>query len=296
MISGLKRTLGFIHKHPLAKRHLFLAYYQFLSWQIKSFINASLQPVKFLGSIRFLAKKGLTGVTGNIYTGLHEFEDMCFLLHFLKPGDVFFDVGANVGSYTLLASGSCGAKSISFEPIPATYAILKQNIYLNNLNDLVTSENKGVGSKNEVLYFTATEDTTNHIVLANQEIEHTISVPIVTLNDYYLHQKPNLIKIDVEGFETEVLNGATEILKDNELKAIIIELNGSGGRYGYDEIQIHQKLVDYGFRPYQYFPFERRLKKIASFGSYNTIYIRDIDTVENRIKSSKPIKIFNEQI
>ena len=65
----------------------------------------------------------MTGATGNIYTGLHEFEDMMFLLHLLRPGDIFVDAGANIGSYTVLASAVVGAKSISFEPVPPLFFI-----------------------------------------------------------------------------------------------------------------------------------------------------------------------------
>jgi hypothetical protein len=43
-------------------------------------------------------------MSGNIYAGLHEFGDMAFVLHFLRAGDLFADVGANIGSYTVLAS------------------------------------------------------------------------------------------------------------------------------------------------------------------------------------------------
>lgn len=52
----------------------------------------------------------MTGATGNIYVGLHEFEDMAFLLHVLRRTDLFVDVGANIGSYTILAGGAAGAK------------------------------------------------------------------------------------------------------------------------------------------------------------------------------------------
>ena len=45
---------------------------------------------------------GMTGATGNVYCGLHEFEDMALVLHALRPRDLFVDVGANVGSYTVL--------------------------------------------------------------------------------------------------------------------------------------------------------------------------------------------------
>lgn len=294
-MNALKRTFGFINNHPLAKKHLLTAYLRFLSWQLKSRLTKELKPYLFLHGVYFYAKKGLTGITGNIYTGLHEFNDMGFLLHFLRSTDTFFDIGANVGSYTLLASGVIKSKSVAFEPIPSTYNILKKNIALNGLNKLVILENKGVGSKNEKLNFTALEDTTNHIILDSLIEQNTISVPITTL-DNYTSQKPSLIKIDVEGFETEVLNGAEQILRDTILKAIIIELNGSGGRYGYDENEIHEKLLRFGFEPYTYDPFTRKVYKLEAFGNHNTIYIRDVEFVTNRLEKAIPFKIFNRTI
>ena len=55
------------------------------------------------------------GATGNLYVGLHEFEEMAFLLHFLRRGDLFADVDANVGSYTILAAVAVGTEAIAFE-------------------------------------------------------------------------------------------------------------------------------------------------------------------------------------
>lgn len=98
----------------------------------------------------------------------------------------------------------------------------------------------------------------------------------------------------MEGFETEVLNGANKILLDYNLKAIIIELNGSGQRYGYDESKIHKKLIDFGFKPCSYDPKSRFLKELETFGIHNTIYIRDLEYVIDRIKTARQIKIGNK--
>ncbi|GGG97054.1 FkbM family methyltransferase [Pedobacter zeae] len=291
----IKRTFGFIHTHPLAKKHLIKAYLRFITWQIKTRFNPSLQPVKFLHHICFFAKQKLTGITGNIYTGLHEFNEMGFLLHFLNEGDVFFDIGANVGSYTLLASGICRAKTISFEPIPETFSILRQNIALNGLELLVQTENKGVGSKSESIRFSHTEDTTNHAIASDEKIESSVLVPIVSLDECFADKGPILIKIDVEGFESEVLNGADLLLSDQSLKAVIIELNGSGGRYGYDEHEIHLKLLAYGFKNYTYNPFKRELNTIG-LKSDNSIYIRDIEFTKERVERAESFIVFNEVI
>jgi FkbM family methyltransferase len=297
-VGKIKRTFGFILNHPLGKRHPLKAFIRFLAWQLQS----SMQPAKFIvkpyiAGINFYARKGLTGITGNIYTGLHEFNDMAFLLHFLKPADVFFDVGANAGSYTLLASGVCNAKTIAIEASANTAAITAKNIGLNQLQNKVTLINAAAGAEAGILTFSKNEDTTNHIISADEsqatdvETVNVISVDSISLND-----NPALIKIDVEGFETEVLKGMDDTLKQPTLKAIIIELNGSGLRYGFNEDDIHQTLLSNDFKPYQYDPFKRELHLMDSFGSYNTIYCRDVEFIKARVKAAGGFKIMGETI
>lgn len=294
MIKALKRTIGFLSSHPLAKRHLLKSLYRLLMWQLKSRIHQGLVVMPFVNGTEFWAKKGLTGITGNIYTGLHEFNDMGFLLHFLTHGDIFFDVGANVGSYTILAAGVRKSKCIAFEPILSTFEILEKNIELNHLQQLVITKNVGVGETIKSTYFSNNCDTTNHVV---EHIDQNTSlVNIVPLDQFYDTYRPSLLKIDVEGYEAEVIKGASKILADETLIAIIIELNGSGARYGFDEKKIHNDLLNHDFKPFEYNPLNRTLKKIESHGSKNTIYIRDLDSATSRLNSAKPIKIFGELI
>jgi hypothetical protein len=59
----------------------------------------------YVNETRLLVKPGMAGATGNVYAGLHEYEDMAFVLHALRPSSRFVDVGANVGTYTVLAGG-----------------------------------------------------------------------------------------------------------------------------------------------------------------------------------------------
>jgi hypothetical protein len=74
--------------------------------------------------------------------------------------------------------------------------------------------------------------------------------------------------------------------------AIIIELNGSGARYNYDESLIHDNLINNGFNSYTYNPIKRELCKIKSFGLHpNTIYIRDIEFVVERLKEADKVDI-----
>lgn len=252
---------------------------------------------QFIKPVKFYARKGLVGITGNIYTGLHEFNDMAFLLHFLRADDVFYDIGANVGSYTLLASGVCKSKSVTVEPVGSTFAILKANIGLNQLEQQVSLINAAAGAIPGTVTFTSDKDATNHAVAANETgVSGTINVPVITIDSLAEKGAPALIKIDVEGYETEALKGMHYTLSQPSLKAIIIELNGSGDRYGFDEKKIHELLLFHNFKPFTYDPFNRALLTVTVLGDYNTIYCRDMDFINQRVKNAAKIEIMGESI
>src|SRR5579872_6270291 len=298
-MEKFKRTFGFIFSHPLSSRHPFKSIFRFVLWQLESGLSPSRLFVKrFIGPVKFYARKGLAGVTGNIYAGLHEFNDMAFLLHFLRTEDVFFDVGSNVGSFTLLASGVCKANSIAIEPVKSTFDLLNKNIGLNALQDKVTIINAAAGAESGNVTFTADEDTTNHVIIETRaNTSGTTNVPVITIDSISTQKPPALMKIDVEGYETEVLKGMQNTLDQSTLKAIIIELNGSGGYYGYDEGKIHELLLSKKFKPYAYDPFKRSLTKLATSGGHNnTIYCRDEDFVHDRLQQAPGIYIMGEVI
>jgi FkbM family methyltransferase len=287
------RVLKTIYNHPFNKDNKLQGVFNFLKWQINCRLNPFPILYQFTENTRLIVKKGLTGATGNLYNGLTEYEDMAFLLHFLREDDVFFDIGANVGVFTILASGEVGANSVTAEPVPQTFKILSDNIKINNLNDRVTLLNIGLGNDTGIIKFTRSLDTVNHVATENEK--DTIDVPVKKL-DEISPLVPILIKIDVEGYETEVLKGAKSILSSPLLKAIIIELNGNGKRYGFDERLIHEDLLRLGFRPAKYNPDNRSLIFMENFGSHNTIYIRDEAFAKERLSNARKVKVSNRMI
>lgn len=297
-MEKFKITLGFILSHPLGKMHLFRALFRLLHWQIQTRLQPSKLIVKpFLGGTKFYARKRLAGVAGNIYTGLHEFNDMAFLLHFLTPNDIFFDIGANIGSYTILSSGVCKAETISIEASTNTVIITHKNIALNKLQDKVRVINAAAGAEIGTLNFSKNEDVTNHVISTDEfQNDNVETINVIKVDDLSIQNKPALIKMDVEGFESEVLKGMGETLKQESLKAIIIELNGSGKRYGFADADIHKLLTTNGFKPFNYDPFKRDLSLLNTYGDHNTIYCRDINFINNRIKNAKAFKIMGEKI
>src|SRR6266511_4636383 len=94
---------------------------------------------------------------------------MMFLLHFLRSGDLFLDIGANVGTYTVLASGVCKASTVAFEPDPTTVLALKRNIEVNGVQDLVTVHELALGATECEVRFTVGLDSTNKVVSAGEQ-------------------------------------------------------------------------------------------------------------------------------
>ncbi len=291
---SLFAILKYLVNHPLNRDNKWGAIIRFLKWQIYIRLNAFPVIYFFTDKSKLILRRGMSGATGNMYCGLHEFNDMGFLLHFLRKDDLFCDIGANIGSYTVLSAAHVGAQTISFEPVPATYEHLLNNIYINRANNLVQPHNIALGAQKGTVDFTSTLDSMNHVAAPGDT--NKITVEISTLDDIIGERTPALLKIDVEGFETEVIRGASNTLNKPELKAIIIELNNSGARYGYDDSKIHDTFIRSGFEPYLYDPLTRALTKAASFGFHNTIYIRDIAFVTDRLKNAAPFKVLNKSI
>ncbi|WP_419535976.1 FkbM family methyltransferase [Endozoicomonas sp.] len=290
------KILKFILDHPVNNGQKIKPIMRFLRWQIGSRLVPGAVVYEWISGVKFIVRNGETGLTGNIYTGLHEFEEMSFLLHVLKSEDLFIDVGSNVGSYTLLASGVAGANSVSFEPVPSTFKRLQQNIWINNLNNKVNLINKGVASVQGHIAFTCDNDTMNHALADNETNENSILVDVTSLDAVLADQSPFLMKIDVEGYETLVLDGACEILKKDSLQAVIMELNGSGTYYGFDESAIVRLMHGYGFDTYSYDPINRKLIHMANKNSEsgNTIFIRNKKMVEKRLQSANKIMVFEK--
>ena len=87
--------------------------------KLRQLSNKGRTTVRFVGGIKTLIRLGETGLSGIYAFGLHGFNELMFAIHLLREGDTFLDVGANLGSYTLLAGKRCGAKVIAVELSPA---------------------------------------------------------------------------------------------------------------------------------------------------------------------------------
>lgn len=281
------KTIFFLLDHPLASKNKPKAFWRFLSWQARSRLRGKPVAYNFVNQSHLLVYPGMTGATGNVYAGLHEFYDMGFVLHALTNSDVFVDIGANVGSYTVLAGAVVGAACVSIEPVPSTFSHLIENVNLNGIASNVECLNIGLGKDNGTLRFSADEDTMNHVVADTEKCKSYINIEVKRLDDILGERSPTVIKMDVEGYEANVIKGAQSILSKKEPLAILMEF-GIGERYGCDEKKLYQEIIGFGFQRASYSPFERSLTLLGDNEPLegNILFVKGLDYFQSRVKSA----------
>jgi FkbM family methyltransferase len=153
------------------------------------------------------------GVLG-YWSGLYESQTQQLISQFLKPGMTVYDVGANVGFYTLLMSRATGLRGrvYAFEPMPGNTAVLLHHVHLNSLGN-VTLVAAAVFSEETVRPFQ--EASSNAQGFISDEASGALLVPTVSLDQFIARGRPtpDLVKMDIEGGETAALEGARELVK-----------------------------------------------------------------------------------
>jgi hypothetical protein len=117
-----------------------------------------------------------------------------------------------------------------------------------------------------------------------------VTVKVSSLDRVLGASQPSLLKIDVEGFETEVMRGARATLAKSSLQAMIIEKNGGGTRYGFDETVLHQEIRKFGFQPCAYSPLNRTLRRLPDDSDGNIIYVKNFEAAQQRLKEAPPFR------
>ena len=168
-MKNLFQLFNFVWSHQSNKGARFSAILRVLRWQISSFLMPGLIALPFVNKTFLFAKKGMTSATSAWYCGLYEFEEMNFLSDYLKPGNLFVDIGANIGVYSILAA-SKKAKVIAVEPVPSTFEMLKKNIILNDFQDLIEPLNIAISNKKEILNFSNNIGALNHVLLDKKKM------------------------------------------------------------------------------------------------------------------------------
>jgi FkbM family methyltransferase len=185
-----------------------------------------------------------------------------YIKSLLHPGATFIDVGANVGYFTLLAS-TLGARVVAYEPTPSVFARLKENVALNGFDnaDLV---NAAVMDKTGTLTLHLSGDDFEANSLFGNDPQ-SVRVAAVSLDRDLADRKighVDVLKIDAEGAEPFVLDGATRLLASPNPPVIIIEVNAfTLNCAGFKPSEVLSRLESHGYRLTE-------IEKLTYKGSY----------------------------
>jgi FkbM family methyltransferase len=190
--------------------------------------------------------------------GIYEEEETHFFLEWLEPGMAVLDIGANFGYFTLLASKAVArsGRVLAFEPEPANFALLEKNIQLNEYPQarafaLALSNREGT-----VRLFTDSANLGNPSLSAGNVPPSSAHVDVrsVRLDDVLASEKDvpghfDLVKMDVQGAEALVIEGARELLK-RDRPTILMEFWPKGLRnMGSDPRALLETLDSLGYTP-----------------------------------------------
>jgi FkbM family methyltransferase len=179
--------------------------------------------------------------------GNYEMSIIDWVTTFMDPTKVFVDIGAHIGTYSLhISKFSCGVES--FECCPKTFNYLCANIALQKLDYKITPHRTALGNMTGTIpyYIHSPGDGGGNSCLPFVGRDsHHIQVPITTLDSFNL-TNIGLMKIDVEGFEKNVLEGAQETLKRNGYPKILFESwKESQNKDGKPAIDLRSDLFEY---------------------------------------------------
>jgi FkbM family methyltransferase len=170
-------------------------------------------------------------------------EDEDFVWAVLRPGDRYIDAGANVGQLALAASKRVGPEGtvIAVEAHPEIYGYLEGNVRLNHVVNVETSNCALGATEGEVAMTSRRSDDQNYVSEGG-----TLRVPMHPLDELIPARPTRLLKIDVEGSELPVLQGAGEVLAETDI--VYCELSTTNcRRFGYEPQQVEKLLLDAGF-------------------------------------------------
>jgi FkbM family methyltransferase len=243
--------LGHVCRHPRNRSWPLRGIVRFFAWQAWKKLVGRPVTVKVGDHRKFLAVPDSHFSSEVIYTGLPEWDEMNFLLRYLRPDDRFLDLGANVGFYTVLASTVIErGEIIAVEASPRNVEILQRQVAINALANVRVIAS-AVGKIDGTVRFATAQREMGSIV--EDDAAGTVELPCRTLDTLLAPELAAgasiaLAKMDVEGCEMLILEGAPLVLERGLVRAWIFEVGDEALRvHGYSADELLETFRGTGY-------------------------------------------------
>ena len=194
-----------------------------------------------------------------------------------EKNKIFYDVGANIGVYSIFGSIISDVKVFSFEPEINNFYILNKNILLNKLNQSVSTFLIGINNETTFtkLHLGENETGGSHHFVGKSALDHNLkqrtigyhqnifSISLDDLCKKWNFPIPNYLKIDVDGIENQIIEKSDFILSSKKLESILIEINSNRE----EDNNIISKLNKYNFK-FDNNQVEKSMRKIGRHKGY----------------------------
>jgi FkbM family methyltransferase len=270
IIAKTRNVVHYVWRHPANEGRRGRALARAAGYQARARLLGRRVQVRLGERSRLWVEPHRAAAVKAVYGNPPDFAEMMVWRQVLRPGDLFLDVGANVGGYSVWA-GELGAEVIALEPAEDTFRLLADNVALNGFP--IRAVQAAAGAACGTARFTSGHDALNRL-----DPGGAAEVAVVTIDSLLGGGVAAGMKIDVEGFEIDVLRGCERALREQRIGLIQLEWNHECLRsVGTDRKPVAELLASCGYRLYR--PAgDGRLEPLADLGFGPDVFARPTST------------------
>jgi FkbM family methyltransferase len=286
----LFKQLETILNHPLNHRKKIHTFIKVVWWKINQVFFRIPAVIEMTKGAKLVCYPTSSYGSFVVYANFPEFEEMDFIKNIVSDGHTVIDVGANIGSISILsASQGKTVKVYAFEPTEKLIPYLQENININQFQNQIIIHQHAISNKNGTLKFVLeSESEINHIHSGNNKEKNLVTVKSSTLDKIARDSKikhVDLLKVDVEGAELLVFKGAKKLFKEKRIETIVFELNKNINNFGYSAKDLISLLKNNNFFV---FKFENQ-KLILINENFQSIKTTNLVAILKDIKAIKKV-------
>ena len=284
-------SLTQLYKAPFNKQRPIFALWRFACWKIIRIFKLRNLSYSLWGNKKIILNYDSFQSMWIMYNYIVDWEEFNLIKRFLKEGDTAFDIGANMGFYTIWFSKFIKNGHIhSFEPDERNYERLCKNIEINRMTKLITAHKKAVSDVNDTILFSKGLDGENHILTGEGKNLETVRLEAITLDSFCFKsnvENIDYLKIDVEGFETSVLLGGAEMFRQKRIAIVQLELNQAILNSGKEITDILSLLESYDYSLCSYDIDRNELKLISYHPSRENYFaVASLEAINNKLSNN----------
>lgn len=277
--------LQWLFGHDVARKHPFRTVWRLINWEFIRILNRTVEGrYDETFDITFVPHEGASRLA--YYFGVSEPELFAFYEDFLKPDMTVVDAGANIGLHTLFFAKRVGPEGrvYAFEPGQSAFGRLQSHVEINQLAN-VRCFHCALGASEGVVSITENcqDNSRNFVVETSSGTAGAKSVSLRSLDQVLEEEgvaRVDFLKIDVEGFEPQVLEGASNYLRQQSIRVLQLELDDSNlARSGYSAGQVSGMLHGLGYRCAEW-SYQSKSFRPANKASFNTFFVTENELVQ----------------